>query len=85
VELQPDHLATMMEQIAETVIAATDTVEQLSERMDDLAQQVQQQGYQVFALTDAVQTLTDNQDTVIKHIAHLTETLDRIAASLETR
>ncbi|NDJ17074.1 hypothetical protein GS601_07200 [Myxacorys almedinensis A] len=74
---------TIVEQMAETVIAATETVEHVSERMDDLANQVQQQGYQVFALTDAVQTLTDNQAAMIAHLSHLTETLDRIAASLE--
>lgn len=84
-ESQIEKLAAIVEQVADTVIATTETVEQLSSRMNDLRDQVQQQGEQVLTLTAAVQVLSENQEMVIHHISRLTETLDRIAASLENK
>ncbi|MBD1824005.1 hypothetical protein H6F51_16100 [Cyanobacteria bacterium FACHB-DQ100] len=78
-------LTTIVQELAETTIAATETIEQLSGRIDTIATQADQQGEQIFALTNALQTLTDNQSTLVSHIAHLTETLERIATSLESR
>jgi ABC-type transporter Mla subunit MlaD len=75
----------IVQELAETTIAASETIEQLSDRLDTLTVQVQQQGQQISALTDALQTVTDNQSILVSHIAHLTETLERIAASLESR
>jgi hypothetical protein len=45
-------------QMGDAVIAATETVNCLADRMEELATNVQQQGYQIFALTEEVQNLT---------------------------
>ncbi|KAM3100945.1 hypothetical protein ACKFKF_10765 [Phormidesmis sp. 146-12] len=72
----------IVQQLGETVLMTTETIESLAERVDDLSNQVEQQGYQLFALSDAVQTLSINQDDTLDRLNRLTETLQRIAASL---
>ena len=61
-------LTLIVEQIGLAVLATTDTVEKLANRLDDLAIQVeneghhiQQQSYQIFALSDSLQTLINSQ------------------------
>jgi septal ring factor EnvC (AmiA/AmiB activator) len=72
-------LETIVGQITEAVIATTETVERLAERVDVLAAQVQTQGqqqsYQIFALSEALQTLVDSQTESKQQIAQLTEVL----------
>jgi ABC-type transporter Mla subunit MlaD len=82
VESQPDRLEIVVQQLGETVLVTTEIIEGLAERVDELSSQVQQQGYQLFALSDAVQTLSTNQDDTLDRLNRLTETLQRIAASL---
>jgi ABC-type transporter Mla subunit MlaD len=82
VESQPDRMEIIVQQLGETVLMTTETIESLAERVDDLSNQVQQQGYQLFALSDAVQTLSANQDDTLDRLNRLTETLQGIAASL---
>lgn len=81
-ESQPDRLEIVVQQLGETVLVTTEIIEGLAERVDELSSQVQQQGYQLFALSDAVQTLSTNQDDTLDRLNRLTETLQRIAASL---
>ena len=78
-----DRLEAAVGQIAETVLAAADAIEQLADRLDELSTQVQQQGYEIFALSDAMQTLAANQDDTLTRLAELTETLQRMNASLK--
>jgi len=82
VESQPDRIESLVQQLGETVLMTTETIESLADRVDDLSNQVQQQGYQLFALSDAVQTLSANQDDTLDRLNRLTETLQRIATSL---
>lgn len=77
-----DRLEAAVEQIAETVLAAAEAIEQLADRLDELSTQVQQQGYEIFALSDAMQTLAANQDDTLTRLAELTETLQRMNTSL---
>ncbi len=79
-----DRLEAAVGQIAETVLAAAEAIEQLADRLDELSSQVQQQGYEIFALSDAMQTLAANQDDTLTRLAELTETLQRMNASLKT-
>lgn len=78
-----DRLEAAVGQIAETVLAAADAIEQLADRLDELSIQVQQQGYEIFALSDAMQTLAANQDDTLTRLAELTETLQQMNASLK--
>ncbi|MFE4107568.1 hypothetical protein [Almyronema epifaneia] len=73
----------VIQKIGETVLASTETINRLSERVDAIAQQTQQQGYQIFALTDAIQTLVENQDRSLAQLGQLTETLQRLTSALE--
>jgi uncharacterized protein YoxC len=81
VEVQ--NLAAIVEQIGEAVLATTETVDRLANRIDSLANQVQQQGYQIFALSDAVQTLAEVQDASLKRLDHLTAVLERLVVAIE--
>ncbi|NET32152.1 MAG: hypothetical protein F6K19_09125 [Cyanothece sp. SIO1E1] len=76
-------LESIVQQIGEAVLATTETVERLSERVDSLANQVQQQGYQIFALSDAIQTLGENHDDVLENLMQMTEYLRRLVESME--
>jgi ABC-type transporter Mla subunit MlaD len=78
-----DRLEFVVQQMGETILASIESIERLAERLDALSTQVQQQGYEIFALSDAVQTLSLNQDDTLARLTQLTETLARIAASLE--
>ncbi len=78
-----DRLEAAVGQIAETVLASVDAIEQLADRLDELSSQVQQQGYEIFALSDAMQTITANQADTVTRLAELTETLRQINASLK--
>lgn len=73
----------IIQKIGETVLAGTETINCLSERVDAIAQQTQQQGYQIFALTDAIQTLVENQDRSLAQLNILTETLQQLVYTLE--
>lgn len=83
-------LESIVEQIGEAVLATTETIEKLGDRVDNLSgqveeqgKQIQQQGYQILALCDAVQTLAESQDDALKKLTHLTQTLDRMMMILE--
>ncbi|NJL86893.1 MAG: hypothetical protein HC886_14510 [Leptolyngbyaceae cyanobacterium SM1_1_3] len=73
----------VIQKIGETVLAGTETINRLAERVDAIAQQTQQQGYQIFALTDAIQALVENQDRSLARLDQLTETLRGLAYVLE--
>ncbi len=81
----PNHpeLELIVQQVGEAVLATTETVDLLSQRMDALANQVQQQGYQIFALSDAVQTLTDVQHESLKRLNRLTDVLERLVNAVD--
>jgi ABC-type transporter Mla subunit MlaD len=83
VEVKSSRLEPIVEQIGEAVLATTETIERLSERVDALTSQVQQQGYQIFALSDAIQTLAENQENSLAQITQLTEVLKRMVARME--
>lgn len=82
-DVKSTQLETLVQQIGESVLATTDTVEKLCQQMDALTKQVQQQGYQIFALSDAVQTLAENQDNALERLGHLTNALQRLVAAIE--
>lgn len=82
-EVRLNRLESIVQQVGEAVLATSETVDRLSNRVDALATQVQQQGYQIFALSDAVQTLAENQDTALERLGQLTEALQRLVAAIE--
>lgn len=79
-EVRFARLETIVEQMGEVAITATEAVERLSNQVDTLAGQLQQQSYQILALSDAVQTLADTQDATLKELHLLTQTLQRFIA-----
>jgi chromosome segregation ATPase len=90
VEVKINRLESIVEQIGEAVLATTETIERLADRVDTLSiqveeqgKQVQQQGYQILALCDAVQTLADTQDDSLQRLTRLTQTLDRLMVLLQ--
>ncbi|WP_088242209.1 hypothetical protein [Calothrix rhizosoleniae] len=90
-EVKVSRLESIVEQIGEAVLATTETIERLADRVDTLSlhadeqsKQLQQQGYQIIALCDAVQTLADTQDESLQKLTHLTNTLDRLTTLLES-
>lgn len=85
-----DRLEVIVEQMAHAVLATTDVVDRMGERMDFLSlqvqqqgQQFQQQGYQVYTITDAVQTLIENQADSAKQLNDLMITISHLAKALE--
>lgn len=82
-EKQTPDLDSIVVKIGEAVLATTDTVEQLANRVDNVVHQVQQQGYQIFALSDAIQTLAENHDATLSQLAQLTESLRHLVAAIE--
>jgi ABC-type transporter Mla subunit MlaD len=78
-----ESLELIVQQIGEAVLATTETVDRLSERVDALVNQVQQQGYQIFALSDAVQTITEVQNESLQRLDRLTDTLERLVHAIE--
>ena len=90
-EVKVGRLESIVEQIGEAVIATTETIEKLGDRVDSLSgqveeqgKQIQQQGYQILALCDAVQTLAESQDDALKKLTGLAQTLDRMMVILES-
>ncbi|MCV3214118.1 hypothetical protein OGM63_11450 [Plectonema radiosum NIES-515] len=90
VEVKINRLESIVEQIGEAVLATTETIERLAERVDTISvqveeqgKQVQQQGYQILALCDAVQTLAESQDDTLQRLNHLTYTLDRLMTLIQ--
>ncbi|MDJ0676313.1 MAG: hypothetical protein QNJ36_13155 [Calothrix sp. MO_167.B42] len=90
-EVKVGRLESIVEQIGEAVLATTETIERLADRVDTLSvhadeqgKHLQQQGYQIIALCDAVQTLADTQDESLQKLTHLTNTLDRLTTLLES-
>ncbi len=84
------HLEALIEQMGQTLIATTETVESLALRLDTLTtqleqqgQQIQQQGYQVFALSEAVQALVDNEGQSRAQVEQLTAALQSLIALFE--
>jgi ABC-type transporter Mla subunit MlaD len=91
VEVKIGRLESIVEQIGEAVLATTETIERLADRVDTLSlqveeqgKQIQQQGYQILALCDAVQTLADTQDDSLQRLSLLTNTLDRLTILIQT-
>lgn len=82
-DVQPSQLESIIVQIGEAVLATTETMDRLSDRVDSLANQVQQQGYQIFALSDAVQTLAEVQEESLKRLDRLTIALERLVDAIE--
>lgn len=82
-DVQPSQLESIVFQIGEAVLATTETMDRLSDRVDSLANQVQQQGYQIFALSDAVQTLAEVQEESLKRLDRLTIALERLVDAIE--
>ncbi len=89
--LRYDRLEEIVEQMGEAVIAATQTVERLAERIDTLAivvqdqsDRVEQQGYQVFALSEALEALVENQSDSKSQIKELTEALRSFVIAVKT-
>lgn len=76
-------LAIIVQQVGEAVLASTEMVDRLSERLDSLANQVQQQGYQIFALSDSVQTLAQVQEESLKRLDRLTIALERLISVID--
>lgn len=91
-EARLERLESIVQQIGEAVLATTETIDRLAERMDDLvlqvqqqSQQTQQQGYQIFALSDAVQTLAETQNSSSAQMNQLIEALHHLKTSIEER
>ena len=61
VEKRFHHLETALKHMGGTVIATTEVVERMAERMDALAAQVQQQNQQIETLNRAVQSIKTSQ------------------------
>ncbi|MBW4521630.1 MAG: hypothetical protein KME16_18270 [Scytolyngbya sp. HA4215-MV1] len=83
-EVTSEQLEVVVQQIGEAVLATTETIERMANRVDVLTTQVQQQGYQIFALSDAVQTLVENQEQSIATLNQLTGVLQQLVERLET-
>jgi chromosome segregation ATPase len=89
-ETKVNRLESIVEQIGEAVLATTETIDKLGDRMDNLSvqmeeqgKQIQQQGYQILALCDAVQTLAETQDDSLQKLSQLTHTLDRLMTMIQ--
>ncbi|WP_225938251.1 hypothetical protein [Leptothermofonsia sichuanensis] len=78
-----ESLELIVQQIGEAVLATTETVDRLSDRIDALVNQVQQQGYQNFALSDAVQTVTEVQQESLKRLDRVSDALERLVRAIE--
>ena len=83
-EVKTEQLEVVVQQIGEAVLATTETIERMANRVDVLTTQVQQQGYQIFALSDAVQTLVENQEQSLQTLNHLTNVLQQLVARLDS-
>ena len=86
-----ERLEAVVLQIGEAVLATTETVERLVERVDAIAiqcenqgQQVQQQTYQIFALSETLQTFMGSQAEANKKLEGLTTSLKELVEILKT-
>lgn len=91
-EARISRLESIVGQMGDAVLATTETIDRLADRVDALViqvqhqgQQVQQQGYQLFALSDAVQTLAETQNDTLEQLGELTKTLQRLATAIESK
>lgn len=78
-----DRLESIVECIGETVIAATETVERLAEKIDLLAVQIQQQSYQNIILKESLQILADINADSHKEMRTLTTVLQDLIAKID--
>lgn len=76
-------LEPIIQNVGEAVLATTETVERLADRIDALVNQVQQQGYQIFALSDALETLTEAHQQSIQRLDRLTDVLQQLVDAIE--
>ncbi|MFM7450624.1 MAG: hypothetical protein ACKO24_18740 [Leptolyngbyaceae cyanobacterium] len=76
-------LEPIVQNVGAAVLATTETVERLAERIDALVNQVQQQGYQIFALSDALETLTEAHQQSIQRLDRLTDVLQQLVDAIE--
>ncbi len=90
VEARFERLESIVGQIGEAVLATTETINRLADRVDALTvqmqhqgHQVQQQSYQVFALGDAVQTIAEAQHESLEQLGQLTQTLHQLTVAME--
>jgi chromosome segregation ATPase len=89
-EVKVNRLESIVEQIGEAVLATTETIDRLGDRVNNIGvqveeqgRQIQQQGYQILALCDAVQTLAETQDDSFQKLSQLTQTLDRLMTMIQ--
>jgi chromosome segregation ATPase len=89
-EVKVNRLESIVEQIGEAVLATTETIDRLGDRVNNIGiqveeqgRQIQQQGYQILALCDAVQTLAETQDDSLQKLSQLTQTLDRLMTMIQ--
>jgi ABC-type transporter Mla subunit MlaD len=78
-----NQLETIVQQIGEAVLATTDTVDRLADRLNSVANQMEQQGYQIFALSDAVETLSQAQTESLKRLDRIADALERLVSAIE--
>ena len=90
-EVKVNRLESIVEQIGEAVLATTETIDRLGDRVNNIGvqleeqgRQIQQQGYQILALCDAVQTLAETQDDSLQKLSQLTQTLDRLMTMIQS-
>jgi chromosome segregation ATPase len=90
-EAKVNRLESIVEQIGEAVLATTETIDRLGDRVNNIGvqleeqgRQIQQQGYQILALCDAVQTLAETQDDSLQKLSQLTQTLDRLMTMIQS-
>lgn len=83
-------LESIVKQIGEAVLATTETIDRLADRVDALTvqmqeqgHQIEQQGYQMFALSDAVHTLAEAQKDSLEQLTQLTEVLKHLVGAIE--
>jgi len=91
VENRLERLEAIAAQIGEAVLATTETIERLADRVNALTiqvqqqgHQVQQQGYQIFALSETVQNLAQSQEETISKLSCLTDALQRFTEAIES-
>ncbi len=89
-EVKVSRLESIVEQIGEAVLATTETIDRLGDRVNNIGEQVEEQGkqiqqqsYQIMALCDAVQSLAETQDDSLQKLSQLTQTLDRLMTMIQ--
>ncbi|NJN49476.1 MAG: hypothetical protein HC805_06500 [Alkalinema sp. RL_2_19] len=70
--------------LAETVLATTEAVDVLIDRLDQISQQVQQQDYQIFALSEEVKAANVSQQQCMERVDRLTKIMEAMAQNLLT-